>query len=208
MNKYCLLLLLVGLTIACHKSAVPASNMVFPNQVGDQWVYKYSLSGNPAADTGTIQVDVVGQTVLPDGESAKIWVTNYSNASNYPDTSLVVDSSSTVKIYFNNICPNCTDKMPEEWKRYNFPLQVSDEWIYNLNDTTTVLNELSLQVPAGNFPNTFQLSRTVGYVTNSFIRDTIFITPAVGITKYFQYEFSLGPLSGNGLWELTSYRLK
>gem|GEM_PF-2068111 len=210
MNKYFLLLLSMSFMIACGKSGGRAPITTFPNQVGDHWVYKYSPSGSPAADTGTIQVDIVGQTLLPDGEPAKIWVTKYSNAPNYPDTTLVVDSASTVKIYFNNICPNCTNKMPDEWKRYNFPLQVSDEWPYAgyYHDTTKVLAELNLQVPAGNFPNTFQLSRTVGYATNSYIKDTIFITPAVGVTKCFQKEFNLGPVPGNGLWELASYQLK
>jgi hypothetical protein len=209
MNKNFTLLLSASLIMACHKSSGPTSNTTFPNQIGDNWVYKYSPSGSPSEDSGTIQVDIVGQTILPDGEPAKIWVTKYSNLPNYPDTSLVVDSASTVKIYFNNICPNCTDKMPGEWKRFNFPLQVSDEWIYaNYYDTTKVLDELSLQVPAGYFPNTFQLSTTAGPVTNSFSRDTILITPAVGITKYLQNEFSLGPFPGNGLWELASYQLK
>jgi hypothetical protein len=209
MNKYIPILLFVGLMIACHKSGGPTSTAAFPNEIGDQWVYKYSPSGNPAADTGTVQVDIVGQITLPDGEPAKIWVTNYSNDPNpSDDTTLVVDSGSTVIIYYNNICPDCTSKMPAERKRYNFPLQVSDEWIYSLNDTTRVLGEPGLQVPAGNFPNTFQLSKTVGYSVESFTKDTIFITPAVGITKYFQNEFDQGPLPGNGLWELASYRLK
>ncbi len=210
MNKYVPLLLSASLMIACHKSGGPASNAVFPNQIGDHWVYKYSPSGSPAADTGTIQVDIIGQTILPDGETAKIWVTKYSNDPGYPDTSLVVDSASTVKIYFNEICPNCTGQMPER-ARYNFPLQVSDEWIgQNYYDTTKVLDELntSRYPPAGTFPNTFQLSRTAGPATNSYVRDTIFITPAVGITKYIQKEFNLGPLPGNGLWELASYQLK
>ncbi len=199
------------LTIACSKPGGPAPNSLaaFPNQIGDHWVYKYSSSGSPSADTGNIQVDIVSQIYLPDGESAKVWVTKYSNDPGYPDTTLVVDSASTVKIFFNNICPNCTDKMPEERRRYNFPLQVSDEWINAYyNDTTEVLNEVNLQVPAGNFPGTFQLSRTVGYATNSYTQDTIFITPAIGVTEYFQKEYGLGPFPGNGLWELASYQLK
>ena len=210
MNKYFALLLSAILLFACHKSGGPAAIAAFPNQIGDHWDYKYSPSGNPVEDTGTIQVDIVGQTILPDGETAKIWVTKYSNDTNYPDTTLVVDSASTVKIYFNDICPYCTDKTPEERGRYNFPLRVSDEWIPAgyYNDTTRVLDELSLQVPAGDFPNTFQLSRTIGYATNSYTKDTIFITPGVGITKYWQNEFSLGPLPGYGLWELASYQLK
>jgi hypothetical protein len=211
MNRHLLLLLSASLMFACHKSSSHVSTAAFPNEIGDHWVYKYSPSGDPAADTGTIQVDIVGQTILPNGEPAKIWVTKYSNDPNYADdTTLVVDSASTVIIYYNNICQFCTEKMPDEWKTYNFPLQVSEEWTYaeNYRDTTKVLDELSLLVPAGNFPNTFQLSRTVGYVTNSFTKDTIFITPAVGITKYYQNEFSLGPFPGNGLWELASYQLK
>lgn len=211
MNKYFPLLLSATLMIACHKSSGPVSNTAFPNQIGDHWVYKYYSSGSPAADTGTVQVDIIGQTILPDGETAKIWVTKYPNDPNpTDDTSLVVESASLVTVYFNNICPNCTNKMPAEWKTYHFPLQVSNEWSYGDNylDTTRVLNELSLQIPAGNFPNTFQLSKTVGYVVNSFTQDTIFITPGVGITKYFQREYNLGPFPGNGLWELASYQLK
>ena len=209
MNKYFVLLLSAILLFACHKSGGSAPIAAFPNQIGDHWVYKYSPSGSPAADTGTIEVDVVGQTTLPDGAPAKIWVTKYSNDPNYPDTSLVVDSASTVIVYFNNICPYCTDKTPDERGRYNFPLRVSDEWIdANHYNTTSVLDELSLQVPAGNFPNTFQLSRTAGYAVNSYTKDTIFMTPGIGITKYLQNEFNQGPLPGNGLWELASYQLK
>jgi hypothetical protein len=211
MNKNLALLLSVSVMIACHKSGGSVSNTAFPNQIGDQWIYKYSPSGSPSADTGTIQVDIIGQTTLPDGETAKIWVTKYSNDPNpTDDTSLVVESASTVTVYFNDICLNCTNKMPDERKTYHFPLQVSNEWSYESNylDTTKVLNELSLQVPAGNFPNTFQLSQTVGYVVNSFTQDTVFITPGVGITEYFQREYNLGPFPGNGLWRLASYELK
>jgi hypothetical protein len=71
-----------------------------------------------------------------------------------------------------------------------------------------ILDELSVQVPAGNFPNTFLLSRAAGYSFNGFIKYTTFITPAVGMTKYLQHEFNLGPVPGNGPWELASYQLK
>jgi hypothetical protein len=201
----------MGIILSCHKSGGSVPTVAFPNEIGDHWVYKYSPSGSPAADTGSVQVDIVGQITLPDGELAKIWVTKYSDDPNpADDTTLVVDSASTVIVYYNDICPNCTDKMPPIWKTYQFPLQVSNEWFsaYLFGDTTRVLNKLSIRVPAGTFPNTYQLARTVGYAVNSWTQDTIFVTPGVGVTEYFQSEYNLGPFPGNGLWELASYQLK
>jgi hypothetical protein len=207
MRKVSLILLVISLN-ACHKNNNTHSGETFPNQVGDHWVYKYSPITKPETDTATINVDIIGQITLPDGESANIWTTKYSNGP-YVDTSLVVSAASAVKIYYNNICKICAVQMPDERRRYDLPLTVGNKWFTTIwHDTTRVLAELNLQVPAGVFNNTFELSKTLGPVTNAWDLDTIYLTPNIGMTRFIQQEFSLGPFPGNGIWELADYKLK
>lgn len=210
MRRSAVALFSVILLFACHKSSGPAPATAFPNRVGDRWIYKYSPSGSPNADTSTIEVDIVGEMMLRDSETATIWVTKYSFDPSYPDTALVADSGAFVKVYYDDICSTCTNYMPTEWKRFHFPLQAGYEWISPslLNDTAKVLTEQNVEVPAGNFPNSFEVANTIGYSVNSFTKDTIFITPGVGITKFFKEEFSLGPFPGNGQWLLSSWQLQ
>lgn len=209
MKTHCGILLILLLT-ACQKSANTPSAEFFPNQIGDHWVYKYSLTRLPEIDTGLIYVDIVGQTTLPNGEKAKIWATRFSSDPNQIDTSYVASDASRVKIYDGGICLPCTTRMPGERRRYNFPLVVNKEWYSALSfgDTTKVLSELNLSTPAGNFKNTFQLSKTIGYAVNSYTLDTILLSPNIGMTKFIQEEYSLGPFPGNGIWKLAGYSLK
>jgi hypothetical protein len=209
MKTHCSILLILLLT-GCQKTNNTASAEFFPNQVGDHWVYKFSPSLSPEIDTGLIHVDIVGQTTLPDGEKAKIWATRYSNDLNNIDTSYVVSDASLVKIYNGDICLPCTTQMPGERRRYILPLVVNNKWHSALvfGDTTKVLSELNLSTPAGIFKNTFQLSKTIGYVVNSYTIDTIFLSPNIGMTKFIQEEYSLGPFPGNGIWKLAGYSLK
>ncbi len=65
-----------------------------------------------------------------------------------------------------------------------------------------------LTVPAGSFDSTFQLSKTIGYVVNSYTKDSVWLTPDIGMAKYYQDEYSLGEIPGNGIWELATYNLK
>ena len=203
-------ILLIIFLIGCQKTNNTPSVEFFPNKVGDHWVYKYSPTLSPEIDTGLINVDIVGQTTLPDGEKAKIWATRYSNDPNNIDTSYVVSVASLVKIYNGDICLPCTTQMPGERRRYILPFVVNNKWFSALvfGDTTRVLSELNLSTPAGIFKNTFQLSKTIGYAVNSYTIDTIFLSPNIGMTKFIQEEYSLGPFPGNGIWKLAGYSLK
>jgi hypothetical protein len=195
--------LLILLFVACTKNFPSNTNTfsseAYPNKVGDHWVYQFSGGYN-------IYVDVIGESRLPDGESANVWTYNYTN---YVDTAYVVSNASSVKIYYAP-CWSCTPQFTFEKQEYIFPFTVNSKWFTNASygDTTKVLSNLTLNVPAGSFENTFELNRKVGYVTNSWTNDTIFYTPNIGITKLHQSEFSLGPLLGNGIWELASFSLK
>ncbi|MGH2562999.1 MAG: hypothetical protein ACRDE5_00705, partial [Ginsengibacter sp.] len=141
-----------------------------------------------------------------------IWTSTLQDATNAKyllDSSFVVVDDQKA-VFYGVPCFTCTTQMPDEKRRYVFPLQIGNVWFTNkfFGDTTKILNESSLTVPAGIFNNTFQLSKTIGYVTNSFTKDSIWLTPNIGMIKYYQNEYSLGPIPGNGIWKLASYKLK
>lgn len=183
---------------------------MLPNSVGNQWVYKYN-NGISTADQ-YIYVNIVGTGTLPDGRSATIWT---STTHDPAGSTILIDSSFAVidnqqAIFYTAPCSSCTPPILEE-RRFVFPLQVGNVWFTSRpsGDTTKVLSKGTLTVPAGTFENTFQLSKTVGYVTNSFTKDTLWYTPGIGITKYNRYIYNVGPPTvGNGIWELSSYTLK
>ncbi len=186
-----------------------SSNQQFPDKVGNHWVYKYNDGSNSEQ---YIFVDIVGTGILPDGQNVTIWTSTLQDATN---RKYLLDSSFVVVdeqkgVFYGVPCLTCTTQMPDEKRRYIFPLQVNNKWFTDkfFGDTTKVLNESSLTVPAGTFDSTFELSKTVGYVVNSFTKDTIWLTPNIGMTKFYQNEYSLGQLPGNGIWELLSYQLK
>ncbi len=186
-----------------------SSNQQFPDKVGNHWVYKYNDGSNSEQ---YIFVDIVGTGILPDGQNVTIWTSTLQDATNRKyllDSSFVVVDEQKA-VFYGVPCLTCTTQMPDEKRRYIFPLQVNNKWFTDkfFGDTTKVLNESSLTVPAGTFDSTFELSKTVGYVVNSFTKDTIWLTPNIGMTKFYQNEYSLGQLPGNGIWELLSYQLK
>lgn len=207
--KYYFPFFLLVLITSCTKAPNTFSNQTFPNKVGNQWVYRYK-DGYTNGDQ-YIYVDIVGITTLQ-GQTATIWTSTLQDALNRKyliDSSyVVVDNNKAV--FYTPPCLICTPQPLYEKRRYVFPLQIGNVWFSDkfFGDTTKVLNEKSLTVPAGTFENTFQLSKTIGYVTNSFTRDSIWLTPNIGMTKYYQDEYSLGPIPGNGTWELTNYILK
>jgi hypothetical protein len=209
MKTHCSIFFILLLT-ACQKSNNRPSTEFFPNQVGDHWVYRYSPTVSPEIYTGFINVEIVGQTTLPDGEKAKIWATRYSSDPNFIDTSYVISEATLVKIYYGDLCLPCTTQMPGEKRRYVLPLVINNKWFtaFFSGDTTKVLSEISLSTPAGIFKNTFQLSKTIGYSVNSYTKDSIYLSPNIGMTKFIQEEYSLGPFPGNGIWELAGYSLK
>ena len=196
------LLFLVILNMACNKYETVQPNDIFPNKIGYQWVYK--LTSN---SIDTVNVEIVGQGTLPNGVSAKIWKYTYKFTSHtYIDTVWVSCINNNVRIY-NNPCWNCTNQMPSERLQYILPLRVGESWYTNAayGDTTKVIEKVKVSLPAGKFKNVFCLTKVRGPVTNSFTYDTIYFKEQLGLVKLHQNQFSLGPLTGNGIWELISY---
>ncbi|WP_298392185.1 hypothetical protein [Hydrotalea sp.] len=212
MKSYFTFFLLIFMVSCSKENNSPSntsSNQQFPDKVGNHWVYKYNDGSNSEQ---YIFVDIVGTGILPDGQNVTIWTSTLQDATNrkYLLDSFFVVVDEQKAVFYGVPCLTCTTQMPDEKRRYIFPLQVNNKWFTDkfFGDTTKVLNENSLTVPAGTFDSTFELSKTVGYAVNSFTKDTIWLTPNIGMTKFYQNEYSLGQLPGNGIWELLSYQLK
>ena len=214
MKSYFLFFLLLIIFSCSKKSNTPSiantpSNEIFPNKTGDHWVYKYNDGSNSEQ---YIYVDIVGTGILPDGRGATIWATTLLDATN---TKYLIDSSFVVvddlkAVFYAAPCRVCSPPMFEEKRRYVFPLEVGNKWFTSVpwGDTTKVLSQEDIIVPAGTFHNTYKLSKIAGYVVETYTQDSIWLTPNIGMTKNFQNEFNTAPVPGNGIWELTSYNLK
>jgi uncharacterized membrane protein (UPF0127 family) len=170
--------------------------------VGDSWTYRYRSIFDSSSHV--IKVKVVGKGTLPDGERAKLWKYTYPN---YTDTLWVTSNDTVAKIYYKPCLP-CTPKMGALRLRYVLPLKVGNSWHTEApyGDTTKVLVQKIITVPAGTF-TTFEISKTLGYVTNSWTQDTLWFKNKVGLIKKSQWEYSLGPSYGDGIWKLKSYHV-
>ncbi|HEY4785662.1 MAG TPA: hypothetical protein VIH57_06420 [Bacteroidales bacterium] len=189
------------LCFSCQKETNPGID-VFPDNIGDEWTYKI-IDNN-----SIVKVQVVGQGQLPNGVDAKIWKYSYS-LPNYTDSLWVTYINSDIRFYYKP-CWTCPNPMPEEYLHFIMPLSVGDSWHTNApyGDTTKVLKKVNLTEPVGFITNVYCISKFRGPVTNSWTFDTIYFKENVGIVKFNQHEFSLGPSIGNGTWELIQYNLK
>lgn len=205
-------LTLFTMLFSCKKVSETTPLSDFPNNVGNHWRYEFQ-STDPVTKS-YIDVDIIGTGKLPNGQLAKIWVYSFLNFRetnlSFRDTNYVVSDDKNVIIY-TNPCRTCAkpQQMPYEKMKYVLPLKTGNFWLTpSIRDTTKVLANAVLKVPAGSFKNTFELSNKRAYVTNSWTNNTIWFTPNIGITKLKQSQFDLGPLPTNGNWELIDYSLK
>jgi hypothetical protein len=205
-------LTLFTILFSCKKVSETTPLSDFPNNVGNHWRYEFQ-STDPVTKS-YIDVDIIGTGKLPNGQLAKIWVYSFmkfreTNLS-FRDTNYVVSDDKNVIIYANP-CRTCAkpQQMPYEKMKYVLPLKTGNFWLTpSIRDTTKVLVSTVLNVPAGNFKNTFELSNRRAYVTNSWTNNVIWFTPNIGMTKLKQSQFDLGPYPTNGNWELIDYSLK
>jgi hypothetical protein len=209
MRKQVIFIILISLVAisSCKKENNPPENIIseFPNEIGNHWRYLYTW-GTAIIRHDTIDVDIVGTRTITGGQTAKVWAYRYKFNS-YPmvqDTSYVVVDSQLVKIYLYAYGAYY------ERKRYKLPVTVGDMWTIpqNYKDTTWVLGNNAVTVPAGTFANTYQLRQERKYIVNSWTNNDIWLSPQVGLVKFHQSEYSLGDVLGNGLWELINYTVQ
>jgi hypothetical protein len=201
--------LLIGCLIlfiySCRNDFQVIQQQYFPDQVGDSWTYR--LSG---INSGTIQVMIVGRGKLPNGDTASLWqyMYRFTNQTSI-DTVWVSITGINVRI-FDNPRFATPGTMPFEKMHYILPLQVVNLWHTNdlYRDTIWVLKQLTVNVPSGTYENVYQLSKVRGHIVNTWTNDTIYFKEQIGLVKISQHEFNLGPVLGNGVWELESYDIQ
>jgi len=200
-----LLVAVITLFYSCRNDIMVTQKQYFPDQVGDNWTYR--LSG---VNDGTIQVIIVGGGKLPNGDRACLWQYTYHFTNvTFIDTVWVTITGNDVSI-FDNPCSTGSNMMPYERMHYVLPLIKGNSWHTNVTygDTTRVLKQLTVNVPSGTFNDVFQLSKIRGHIVNTWTNDTIYFKEHIGLVKFSQNEFSLGPVLGNGVWELESYHIQ
>lgn len=203
--RFLLLVAVITLFYSCLNDILVTQKQYFPDQVGDNWTYR--LSG---MNDETIQVAIVGRGKLPNGDSVSLWQYTYHFTNvTFIDTVCVSITGNDVRIFDN---PRFTEPgtMPFEKMHYILPFIVGNSWHTpaTYGDTTRVLKQLTVNVPSGTFNDVFQLSKVRGHIVNTWTNDTIYFKEQIGLVKFSQNEFDLGPVMGNGVWELESYHIQ
>lgn len=165
----------------------------FPNTVGDYWKYKYvdSLSNS----TSYVDVNIVGNKTLSNGQTAKIWLFTFSD---HVDTNYVYQIDDTVR--FLNI-------YSEIINTYVIPLINNNKWENSfLFDSIEVTGQQTFALNKKNFDNSFLLNEH-GYSFNYHLTRVEWFYPNVGMLTKTRKEYNLG-WSDDSFWELVEYKLK
>lgn len=195
------ILILSVIFISCKKDNAQSENQVenigsseyFPNSVGDYWKYKYSDSlGN---STSFVDVNIVGNKTLPNGQVAKVWVFKFTSN---VDTNYVYQIGDTIR--FLNV-------YLEVVNTYVTPLTLNNKWENSfLFDSIEVKEQRTFILNKKNFDNSFLLNEH-GYGFNYFLTRVEWFCPNIGMLTKARKEYSLGYLD-DSYWELVEYQLK
>ncbi len=174
-----------------NKNPLPVNSDVFPNNVGDKWVYTVYDSLSNSYDTLT--VDIVG-TTTGHNKTLKIWL---YRSHIYNDSMFVNVSNDTVYFYQDSYA-NLTDH------EFVFPLSVNKYW-YNTDlqsDSTIVKDKEAVTIPFGSYPDAYKLERRWGSFNVYGYSETWFVNN-VGIVK--MYRRILGFDNIKEIWELINF---
>ena len=190
------------LDLSCkHNATEPAPDKpiaIFPNAVGNFWVYSELSQGSTQPETVTVRI--VGDTIILGNIPVKIWLTTYDA---HIETTFVKGSSDTIELI-----PKSFVNRNWGWDRYVFPLEVGRIWQGRYlppYDTCSVVEVDTVSVPAGTFSNAYLIEETCLY-PNTYLWVSTWMVPKVGITRQhsvgidlgFQYDFT---------WELLRYNV-
>lgn len=214
-RNLCLLIIAIMLlaVAGCKDDSVPTitgrQKVTFPHEVGSLWTYEYTeltITGN-VRDTlyDTVDVVVIRDTILANGDSATIWVFRYGHRSP-PDTQLVVMAGDTVKLGWDTqfLLGSGTPAT------IILPIDTSLTWVggAGYTDTTTVSGPINVSVKGGGFSETYWFLRKWNGLEESEETD-IWLAPNVGIVWYrFHFTQQMPQLTETfQLWEMLSYDL-
>ena len=179
------------LDISCSTNSTnpqPESNSaVFPNVIGDTWVYAVYDSLNSTADTLTVKV--AGIVTTSDRRNLMVWTYSSKSGSNisytvsYSDTLYVYSGKDTVYSYYDRNGTQLESKIA-------FPLQVGMQWQNNttgLTDLSQVTQQQTVTVPAGSFQNSFLILRNKNGL-NDYLTVNTWFKERTGIVKLYLNE--------------------
>jgi len=211
MKNMCLLIVTVMLMAlaGCGDDGVSTGNgqptVTFPHRVGTIWTYDYEKTEINGIDTtvvsDSVDVVVVGDTLLATGDSATIWVFRYGHQA-VPDTHIVAMAVDTIKLEWD------IESLFGTMVSILWPIDTSLTWVSgdSLTDTTTVSGPVNVSVRGHSYPNTFWIERRWAGLEESEQTD-VWLVPNVGIVWYrFEFEQSMAqPSKRIQRWELLSY---
>ncbi|MEA3296360.1 MAG: hypothetical protein U9R56_00665 [candidate division Zixibacteria bacterium] len=195
------LLLAIVVLVSCDDDSLPTiksteKRVDFPNKIGFRWTYAYydSIAGSP----DTVEVTIIGNETLENGEMAKIWRYEFRTKTKIRHVSIVGD---TVKIYWNLLPDLLT---------FLYPLEVGSSWTSSTvaSDTTTVLDGVGVSIPAGSFTDGYLITRE-WFGLEEYENSRIYIVNGVGLV--LMHLKASAPMSGiddvNEVWVLLDFDL-
>lgn len=189
---------------------------IFPNKVGDTWVYLVNDTTVPKFNGQSSTIAQYNMTItiidsvqlpesiqgihLPKGIEANIWVYNYPGAT---DTNYVFQKGDTL-LFFDINQPSSPYA-----REYIIPLSLHNSWQYTVGGLGEVAVDSITDIIVGqnHFDNA---SRIYGYggVPDEGFSVEEWIENNVGIVKRYLKTIDLSPVNRFTKWSLASYHLK
>lgn len=204
----CIILLLVS---GCRKSIDNnAGNQnrtdIFPNKVGDTWVYlvndtSYSFQNPATIVQYNMTVSIIGSVQLSGSITANVWVYNYPGGT---DTNYVFQHGDTISFTSNARFYN------EMVRQYIIPLRVHNSWQYSWNSIHDIIVDSQANIIVGqqHFENAFRVQGYPGR-PDEIITVAEWIGDYVGIVKrYVNASGTTNPYKHLTSWSLVSYHLE
>jgi hypothetical protein len=208
---FSILLLVYG----CKKTGTGNSNQtgsdVFPNKVGDRWVYlvndtSYAFSSSATITQYNMTISVIDSVQLPGAIKANRWVYNYPGGT---DTNYVYQHGDTISFVAN--------RLPSLYivRQYIIPLRLHNSWQYVESylagplHNVTVDSVSAITVGENHFENAYALHGIPGVPDNFFYIEE-WVVDFVGVVKrYFNNRgYTIGPDQHKTSWVLVSYHLE
>lgn len=204
-------LILFFVAVGCEDDNAPTTTgggpvVVFPHEVGSLWTYDYSEfeiteDDTTIAGSGSVDVVVIRDTIMANGDPATIWVFRHAAAAT--DTFLVVMAGDSVKLEWD------TQSNLGTPTTIILPIDTGLTWVGGVGQTdTTTVSEGAISTPVGMFPGAHLIRRMWTGLEESE-ETNIALVPNVGIVWYsFDLKTPmLEPSERIQMWQLSSYDL-
>lgn len=170
----------------------PLSQQKALNEIGKKWVYNYYP--DPASSPEIMNVEVIGDTLMNDGDSARVWQFQLPNRTFYYMVQIEQD---TFKM-FSDL---------GEITHHKIPMIMNSTSLWEGNyctDTSKVLSQQSYVVGENDFEGAWNIERKAGFCVNWKLDQNIWWDNDQGFLYLESDEMNLGPAITT-IWELVSF---